>query len=324
MVTAKALYWDILNRIYHMDEKFQGANKPVSIPKPPWLRRRLPPAGLSAEVAETIKNMELHTVCREAHCPNQMECYGRGTATFLLLGPGCTRRCTFCAVDKSGVHPPDDEEPRRIAEVVSQLKLKYCVLTMVTRDDIPDGGAGHIAAAIEALKDTRQNIRIEVLISDLGGNRKGLDRVLAATPDVLNHNVETVPRLYPEVRPQADYVRSLEVLSGAARHKPPLVIKSGLMLGLGETRQELLMVMDDLRKADCHLLTLGQYLAPSKKHHPVIRYVPPAEFEEYKEEAMNRGFYGVASAPYVRSSYKAEQLFSIAKERMHADRPTND
>lgn len=289
-------------------------HSPVHGEKPPWLKRRLPAAGQGARVSACIRDHFLHTVCEEAHCPNQMECYGRGTATFLLLGPACTRSCTFCAVDRSAVHSPDVQEPRRIAEAVSRLGISFSVLTMVTRDDLPDGGAGHVAATIAAVREKGRDIGIEALISDLDGNRQGLERVLAAGPDVLNHNVETVPRLYPRVRPQADYSRSLELLSRAADFVPPLVIKSGLMLGLGETRGEVHMVMDGLLGAGCRVLTLGQYLAPSKKHHPVIRYVHPHEFEEYREEALKRGFHGVASGPFVRSSYRAERLYLQAKE----------
>ncbi len=284
--------------------------------KPSWLKRRLPPAGKGAEVISSIRSRYLHTVCEEAHCPNQMECFGRGTATFLLLGPGCTRRCTFCAVEKTDVHPPDEGEPARTAEAVSQLGLRFCVLTMVTRDDIQDGGAGHVARTIEVIREKYKDTGIEVLISDLGANWKALERVLAVQPDVLNHNVETVPRLYSQVRPRAGYRRSLELLSRAAKYIPPIVIKSGIMLGLGETRDEVLWVMDDLRNAGCHLLTIGQYLAPSKKHHPVIRYVHPDEFEAFGVEAKKRGFYGVASGPYVRSSYQADRLFLSARERL--------
>lgn len=284
--------------------------------KPPWLRRRLPSAGHSASVISAIKNRSLHTVCEEAHCPNQMECYSIGTATFLLLGPGCTRRCTFCTVDKYHIHPPDPNEPKRIADALEQLNLNFCVLTMVTRDDLPDGGAEHIARTIEALRKVCPGIGIEVLISDLGGGRDGLRKVLESRPDVVNHNIETVPRLYPEVRPQADYRRSLKLLGRVSAYRPSMVTKSGLMLGLGETREELLKAMDDLREAKCHLLTLGQYLAPSDRHHPVIRYVPPDEFLEYKQEALSRGFLGVASAPFVRSSYEADKLYQLARKRI--------
>ena len=283
--------------------------------KPSWLRRRLPPIGLSKTVDAAIKNGSLHTVCEEAHCPNQMDCFGQGTATFLLLGPSCTRHCNFCTIDKSPVRPPDPEEPTHIAKAVEQLKLKFCVLTMVTRDDLTDGGAGHIAQTIVAIRNRCPDVGIEVLISDLNGNTDALKTVLSENIEVFNHNIETVPRLYPKVRPQADYTRSLEVLARAAQHIPSTVTKSGLMLGLGETKTELFKVMDDLREAGCQLLTLGQYLAPSRRHHPVIRYVPPEEFEGYKDEAIARGFKGVASGPYVRSSFQAEILYNKARDK---------
>jgi lipoic acid synthetase len=245
-----------------------------------------------------------------------MDCFGKGTATFLLLGPGCTRRCTFCAVDKSIVHPPDLKEPARTAQAVARLGLKFCVLTMVTRDDLSDGGADHVARTVEAVRRDCPGVRVELLISDLNGNWKALEKILKVLPEVLNHNLETVPRLYPEVRPQADYKRSLRLLALAAQPIPPLVTKSGMMLGLGEKKEEILRVMDDLREAGCRILTLGQYLAPSKQHHPIVRYVPPEEFSAYKEEALDRGFSGVASAPLVRSSYQAEQLFMAARPRL--------
>ncbi|MBW2092812.1 MAG: lipoyl synthase, partial [Deltaproteobacteria bacterium] len=244
--------------------------------------------------------------------PNQGECFGRGTATFLLLGPSCTRRCTFCAIEKEDVLPPQDTEPDRIAQAVDRMGLTFCVLTMVTRDDLPDGGAGHVVRSISAIRKRCPEVGIEVLISDLGGNQTAMMEVLEIQPEVLNHNIETVPRLYPEVRPQADYRRSLDLLSRADTFKPRPVTKSGMMLGLGETRDEILKAMDDLRAAGCDLLTLGQYLSPSQKHHPVERYVPPEEFDELKAAALDRGFIGVASHPYVRSSYQAEQLFKLA------------
>ena len=278
-------------------------------PKPPWLKRRLPATGRSGLVMNALKSRALHTVCEEAHCPNQMECYGEGTATFLLLGPGCTRGCSFCAVDKSRVHPVDENEPTHIAEAVAQMSLRYCVLTMVTRDDLPDGGAGHVARTLHAIRGENPGVVVETLISDLKGDWDALGTVLAARPDVLNHNLETVPRLYATVRPQADYGRSLALIARAANLRPPLVIKSGLMLGLGENRAEILTVMDDLLESGCQLLTLGQYLAPSKKHHPIVRYVPPDEFEDYETEGLARGFQGIASAPLVRSSYQAEQMY---------------
>ena len=284
--------------------------------KPAWLRRRLPPSGQSGAVVAAIKNRGLHTVCEEAQCPNQLECFAAGTATFLLLGPSCTRRCTFCAVDKSPVHAPDPEEPLRTAEAVVEMELKFCVVTMVTRDDLPDGGAQHVARTIEAIREKSPGTGIEVLISDLGGNWAALEMVLTAMPDVLNHNLETVPRLYSQVRPQANYLQSLELLARARSHDPPLVTKSGLMLGLGEEKDEVLEVMGDLRQAGCNVLTLGQYLAPSEYHHPVVRYVPPEEFAEYEAHAIQRRFNGVASAPLVRSSYRAEELYRAAHRQL--------
>ena len=284
--------------------------------KPAWLRRRLPPSGQSASVVAAIKNRGLHTVCEEARCPNQLECFAAGTATFLLLGPSCTRRCTFCAVDKSPVQVPDPEEPLRTAEAVAEMKLKFCVVTMVTRDDLFDGGAQHVARTIEAMREKSPGVGVEVLISDLGGNWEALEMILTEGPEVLNHNLETVPRLYSRVRPQANYHRSLELLARARSHVPSLVTKSGLMLGLGETKEEVLQAMDDLRRAGCNLLTLGQYLAPSEHHHPVVRYVPPEEFAEYELHAFQRGFKGVASAPLVRSSYRAGELYRAVSQQL--------
>lgn len=288
----------------------------VSGPKPSWLRRRIPAPGRNATVVAAVKGRGLHTVCEEAHCPNQMECFSRGTATFLLLGPSCTRRCTFCAIDKSRIHPPDPGEPLRTAQAVAQMELSFCVVTMVTRDDLPDGGAAHVARTIEAIRKECPGVGIEILISDLAGNWDALKTVLAAGSEVLNHNLETVPRLYPQVRPMADYKCSLEILARAAAHVPSIVTKSGLMLGLGERKEEVLKAMDDLRESGCHLLTLGQYLAPSEKHQPVVRYVPPEEFVDYEAEAMNRGFSGVASGPLVRSSYEAVKLYKTARNQL--------
>jgi len=281
-------------------------------PKPPWLRKKIPSSGHSSKVLATIKAGALHTVCAEARCPNQMECFSKGTATFLLLGPNCTRRCRFCAVDKLPVQPPDPEEPLRTARAVAAMGVKYCVLTMVTRDDLPDGGAAHIAQSIRAIRKECPGVGVEVLISDLAGNRAALESVITSVPEVLNHNIETVPRLYPDVRPQADYRRSIDLLNQCNHLAPEITTKSGMMLGLGENRTEVLAAMDDLRNAGCKLLTLGQYLAPSERHHPVIRYVTPDEFEDYKAEAENRGFTGVASSPFVRSSYRAGWLYRNA------------
>lgn len=277
--------------------------------KPHWLVRKIPHPGKAGVVSGLLSDLSLRTVCQEAHCPNQGECYGRGTATFLLLGPSCTRNCTFCAVDKEEAHPPDRFEPEHIAEAIGKMGLTYCVLTMVTRDDLRGGGAAHVATTIEAVRKKCPGVGLEVLVSDFGGSKAALHAVLASGPEVLNHNLETVPRLYPSVRPMANYRRSLMVLESAGRTIPRAVIKSGLMVGLGETRDEILQTMDDLRQVGCDALTLGQYLAPSRSHHPVVRYIPPEEFDALKDHALSRGFSGVASGPYVRSSYRAEQLF---------------
>jgi len=260
-------------------------------------------------VTGLLDDLCLHTVCQEAQCPNQMECFGRGTATFLLLGPSCTRRCAFCAVDKNPPATPDPGEPERIGRAVGRLGLDFCVLTMVSRDDLADGGAEHVAQSIAAVRRERPGAGVEILISDLGGEEEALGRVLTARPEVLNHNVETVARLYPQVRPQADYDRSLNLLTRAGAYLPRPVTKSGLMLGLGESRDEVLKTLDDLRAAGCDLITLGQYLAPSPEHHPIARFVPPEEFEAYQAEAYERGFLGVASNPLVRSSYQADRLY---------------
>lgn len=277
--------------------------------KPTWLRAKVASDPELGQTMAAIADRTLCTVCVEAHCPNQMNCFHNGNATFLLLGPSCTRRCTFCAVDKTKVSPPDETEPQRIAQAVRELNLIYCVLTMVSRDDLKDGGAGHIKRTVEAIRTLSPAILIELLISDLAGNTEALDMVLDAGPAVLNHNIETVPRLYAQVRPQADYRRSLMVLDHASRTHPDVVTKSGIMLGLGETKAEVITVMSDLRNIGCRLLTIGQYLAPSQNHHPVVRYVHPDEFSAYKQEALSMGFDGVASAPLVRSSYKAGELY---------------
>jgi len=289
--------------------------------KPSWLRRRLPPAGRAPAVRAALDG--LATVCQEAACPNRPDCYGRGTATFLLLGPHCTRACTFCAVRHHAPRPPDPAEPRRVARAVARLGLAFCVLTMVSRDDLPDGGAEQVAATVAEIRRRCPGVGVELLISDLDGDPQALNTVLAARPEVLAHNLETVPRLYPTVRPQADYRRSLALLARAAAHPARPVVKSGLMLGLGEEQDEVLAVLDDLRAAGCTTLTLGQYLAPSPRHHPVVRYLSPEEFAELEAEARARGFRAVASAPYVRSSFRAGELYRHARggDTGHAAHP---
>ncbi len=290
------------------EEEAGGAGQPA------WLWRRVSPASAAAvaRMADLLDGLALHTVCQEAHCPNQAECFERGTATFLLLGSRCTRGCRFCAVDHGRPAAPDPGEPQRVAEAAARLELGHVVLTSVTRDDLPDGGAAHFAAAIEALRFRLPAATVEVLIPDLRGSHSALEVVVRAGPAVLNHNVETVPRLYAKVRPGADYGRSLALLARAKALHPGLVCKSGLMLGLGERTAEVLGVLRDLRGAGCDLVTLGQYLPPSGEQLPVARYVPPDEFAAYAERATAMGFRGVASGPLVRSSHRAEALWTAA------------
>lgn len=275
---------------------------------PPWIRVRVPGDGASRAVQALLDETALHTVCQGAHCPNKHECFSRGTATFMILGGVCTRRCLFCAVTSGAAAPPDADEPRRVAEAAARLNLKHVVVTSVTRDDLPDGGAGHFSATIRALRERLPEARIEVLTPDFMGRERDIDAVLSAAPDVFNHNLETVRRLQKRIRPAASYERSLAVLRRAAAWTPKLTVKSGLMVGLGETDDEMREAIGDLRAAGCDLLTIGQYLAPSKEHHPVERFVPPETFENYARTALSLGFRNVASGPMVRSSYHAEAL----------------
>jgi lipoic acid synthetase len=282
---------------------------PEKLPKPPWLRVRIPSGPQYEATRRLLRDGCLHTVCQEAHCPNIFECFGRGTATFLILGEHCTRDCRFCAVKQGPLQPPDPDEPRRVAQAAAEMKLRYVVVTSVTRDDLPDGGAAQFAAVIAALRREIPGVRVEVLIPDFQGDAAALAAVLAAAPDVLNHNIETVPRLYPTVRPQAQYRRSLDLLATAARQAPQIPTKSGLMLGLGETEEEIRQTLADLRTAHCRLLTLGQYLQPTPANLPVQRYVPPEAFERWRRIALDLGFEHVAAAPFVRSSYQAGEVF---------------
>ena len=289
---------------------------PPSIPrKPPWLKRRLPTDSSFQEVRGLIEKGRLHTVCQEAKCPNIWECYAHQTATFLIMGSRCTRNCRFCSVAPGPPEPLDPQEPTRVAEAAARMGLRYAVVTSVTRDDLPDGGAAHFAATIRELRRLIPGTRVEVLIPDFQGDRSALLTVLAARPDVLNHNIESVPRLYPQVRPQADYLRSLALLKRAREFDSGIATKSGLMLGLGEEAQEVRRTLQDLRAADCRILTLGQYLQPSPEHLPVIRYVTPEEFEDWRTSALQMGFAEVASGPFVRSSYHAGKSFEEAMKR---------
>ena len=283
---------------------------PPSPRKPDWLKRRLPAGEAFNQVRALIEAGRLHTVCQEARCPNIWECYSHRTATFLIMGERCTRDCRFCSVAAGPPGPLDPQEPARVAEAVERMGLKYVVVTSVTRDDLPDGGAGHFAATLHEIRRRVPGARIEVLIPDFQGDPAALDTVLRARPDVLNHNIETVPRLYPRVRPQADYRRSLELLRRAGEIAPGTPTKSGLMLGLGERPEEIRQTLLDLRAAGCRILTLGQYLQPSPEHLPVEAYVPPDDFENWRRAALEMGFSEVASAPFVRSSYHAKESFN--------------
>ncbi|HYB22107.1 MAG TPA: lipoyl synthase [Thermodesulfobacteriota bacterium] len=278
--------------------------------KPVWLRRKLPDQEVLQKMRTLLGRHGLNTVCQGALCPNQGECFGRGTATFLLLGRTCTRNCTFCAIPSED-HPPapDPQEPDRVVLAAAELDLKHVVITSVTRDDLEDGGASHFAETVKALKKTRPRVTVEILIPDFQGSSTALETVVASAPDIINHNLETVSRLYPGVRPQAVYSRSIELLKRVKGINPGKITKSGLMLGLGEEREEVLEVMADLRTVGCDVLTLGQYLQPSGRHHPVARYVPPEEFEALRQEGEKMGFLAVFSAPLVRSSFHAAEVF---------------
>ncbi len=254
-------------------------------------------------------------MCYDAACPNRGECWNRGTVTFMLLGDVCSRTCRFCNIGNGTPSAPDPTEPRKLAEAVAELELQHAVFTAVTRDDLPDGGAAQFIAVMQAVRQSSPACRIELLISDLQHNWKALAAIVAAAPDVLGHNIETVPRLYPQVRPRADYLKSLQLIEKIRQQAPELPVKSGLMLGLGECYHEILPVLKDLRAAGATLLTLGQYLAPSKNHHSVQRYLSPQEFAELAQAAKDLGFSGVESGPLVRSSYHAAEQY---EEGFHA------
>jgi lipoyl synthase len=278
-------------------------------PKPPWLKRRFPSGPVYEQVRNLLKEVHLHTVCQEARCPNMWECFSHKTATFLILGDRCTRNCGFCAVAHGTSMGLDTEEPSRVAKAVEQMALQYVVITSVTRDDLPDGGAGVFAETIRHIRQQVPGTHIEVLTPDFLGNTDAIKKVIFAKPDVFNHNIETVPRLYPIVRPQADYQRSLKVLEIAKEIDPDIITKSGIMVGLGETETEVIRTFQDLLDVGCNFLTIGQYLQPTKQHLPVKRFVPPEEFQKLKEKSLEMGFDEVASGPFVRSSYHAKDLF---------------
>ena len=281
-------------------------NKRAGI-RPEWLKVRVPGDLQQLPVSKLLSDLALNTVCQEARCPNIFECWTAGTATFMVLGEICTRRCTFCAVGRGNPLLADADEPRRVAEAVEKMGVKHAVITMVNRDDMPDGGADHVARTVLSVRE-RTGAAVEVLISDLDGNRDALRTVLSSAPEVLAHNVETVPRLYAQVRPVAKYQRSLDILRWAHEERTPgMLTKSSVMLGLGETEEEVLAVARDLREAGVDIFTMGQYLAPSEKNHPVRRYYTPEEFAELGNRCRELGFHHVESAPLVRSSYMAHR-----------------
>ncbi len=282
----------------------------LSAPKPKWLKVRAPLSPEYRRLQKLMRNLNLNTVCEEASCPNIGECWMHGSATFMILGRVCTRTCAFCNVETGRPDPVDANEPAHIVEAVETLGLKHVVITSVDRDDLTDGGAGHYAATIRSIRERVPHITIEVLTPDFQRKPDNcLDVVIEAGPDIFNHNLETVPRLYRSVRPAARYFTSLRLLQRAKERDGKMVTKSGIMLGLGEDRDEVLQVLDDLREADVDILTVGQYLRPGPRHHPVHRYWTPDEFDDIKYLAEARGFKMVASGPLVRSSFHAESVF---------------
>jgi lipoic acid synthetase len=287
--------------------------KETQPPKPAWLKKTLPKGSEYEKVRAVLGRGKLHSVCQEAKCPNIWECFSQETATFLILGDRCTRNCRFCAIAHGPLNPPDPEEPGRVGEAAKSMGLSYVVITSVTRDDLSDGGAGLFAETIREIRKKIPNALVEVLIPDFQGNTGALQTVLDAGPNVLNHNLETVPRLYPMARPEAVYRRSLDLLKNACAYAPDIPTKSGLMLGLGESPEEVDVTLKDLLETGCSILTLGQYLQPSKEHLPVERFIPPSEFDKWREQALEMGFSQVASGPFVRSSYHAKELYQAVR-----------
>jgi len=280
---------------------------------PEWIVSGLKDREKSKELLHTLKVKSIFTVCEEAQCPNIGTCFNGKTATFLLMGAICTRNCSFCAVDNGIPEPLDSDEPQRVAEMVRDLGLQHTVITSVTRDDIADGGAEHYVRTIDAVRKINERVTIEVLIPDFNGNTDFIDRVIEEKPEVINHNIETIERLYKEVRPQANYERSLNLLSRVKEKNDEILTKSGMMVGLGEREEEVYKAIDDLLNAGVQVLTIGQYLRPTRLHHNVDRYVTPEEFDRYKEVGLEKGFAAVASGPFVRSSYRARELYQEVK-----------
>lgn len=306
MAAVKARYLQEFREVFGYPDPEAPARRPLS--RPNWLRVTAGDPRPAARMETLLSRLHLGTVCQEANCPNIGECFTRGTSTFMILGTVCTRGCRYCAVDKGQPQPLDPDEPEHVAAAVAALKLRHAVVTSVTRDDLPDGGAGHFARTIAAIRARSPETTVEVLVPDFAGDAAALERVCAARPDVFNHNIETVRRLFPTVRPKARYALSLAILRQAASRG--LAVKSGLMLGLGETDAEIEATLGDLRAAGCRHVTLGQYLAPTPGHAPIDRYVSPADFDAWARKARAMGFTGVAAGPLVRSSYRAEDMLT--------------
>lgn len=275
--------------------------------KPEWLKIKFQDPKHINKVERLLKGLSLHTVCQEATCPNRMECFNKGTATFMILGSVCTRGCRYCDVEKGKPNGVDPSEPENLAKATKELNLRHVVITSVTRDDLEDGGADQFVTCIEKVRETSKSTSIEVLIPDLQGNEEALAKIVAAAPEIINHNIETVPSLFKTIRPVADYQQSLQLLANVKKMNPKIFTKSGLMVGLGETEEEVVRVFADLREVGCDFLTVGQYLQPSKKHIAVAEYIHPDIFKDYEKVAYEMGFKHVASGPFVRSSYNAEQ-----------------
>jgi lipoic acid synthetase len=293
-------------------KNIMGSSITIDNNRPGWLNKRFSAGEDGSNIEKLISSQHLHTVCQEAKCPNIWECFSKHTATFMIMGDRCTRNCRFCGVEYGPKGFPDPGEPERLAEVAFKMNLRYIVVTSVTRDDVPFGGAGFFAETIRAIRRKIPNSQVEVLIPDFQGDSRALEMVVSAKPDVLNHNIETVPRLYPEARPEADYHRSIELLVNVRFFDATMTTKSGLMLGLGETEYEVKHVLADLANAGCSILTLGQYLQPTKNHLPVRRYIEPEEYERWREMALDMGFAEVSAGPFVRSSYNAKEVFLSA------------
>ena len=282
--------------------------------KPEWLKVRLHNTKELNYVKKTLQSLKLHTVCEEANCPNRVECYSSRTATFMILGNTCTRHCKFCNVGDGSPTPVDAGEPMRVAEAVKKLDLEYAVITSVTRDDLDDGGASHFKSVIEEIRALTPNVKIEVLIPDFQGDEDALNQVIEAKPDVINHNVETIERFYETIRPEAAYEQSLELITRVKKANSKIMTKSGIMLGLGEEDAEVRKVIEDLKNAGCDILTVGQYLPPSKDHAPLVEYITPEQFKVYEDFAVELGYHGVASGPRVRSSYNAGHVYEGAEK----------